>query len=118
MRVEFAGMPGFAVPPYARAAGTVKRRSPPTDMPATPMSQPLMTSPEPSLKVNGLPFLFAVNRELVKRRALTHRMLTVEDFAVLQFTDVAHADLVTLLRRRAFAGFLVVYFDALDDLLA
>ena len=45
--------------PYARLAGTVIRRSPPTDMPATPMSQPLMTSPPPSLKLNGLPFLFA-----------------------------------------------------------
>ena len=35
------------------------RRSPPIDMPATPMSQPLMTSPDPSVNVKGVPFLFA-----------------------------------------------------------
>ena len=45
--------------PYARWAGTVRRRSPPIDMPMTPMSQPLITSPAPSLKVKGLPLLFA-----------------------------------------------------------
>lgn len=38
----------------------VSRRSPPTDMPWMPISQPLMTSPLPTLKLNGVPFLFAV----------------------------------------------------------
>ena len=57
---ELAGIPGMDLLPYARFAGTTIRRSPPTDMPATPMSQPLMTSPVPSLKLNGLPFLFAM----------------------------------------------------------
>ncbi|EDZ70287.1 hypothetical protein AWRI1631_130620 [Saccharomyces cerevisiae AWRI1631] len=33
-------------------------RSPPTDIPATPMSQPLITSPRPSLNANGLPLVF------------------------------------------------------------
>ena len=60
-RFELAGMPGMPLLPYPRFAGILIRRSPPRDMPATPMSQPLMTSPEPSLNVNGLPFLFAVD---------------------------------------------------------
>jgi hypothetical protein len=59
--VEFAGIPGMPLLPYARLAGIVIRRSPPTDIPATPISQPLMTSPAPSLKLNGLPFLFAIS---------------------------------------------------------
>jgi hypothetical protein len=46
--------------PYARFAGIVIRRSPPTDMPATPMSHPWITSPVPSLNEKGLPLLFAV----------------------------------------------------------
>src|ERR1700760_202582 len=37
------------------------RRSPPTDIPCTPTSHPLMTSPTPILNVNGLPFLFATS---------------------------------------------------------
>jgi hypothetical protein len=58
-RVELAGIPGRDLLPYARFEGIVNRRSPPTAIPATPMSQPLMTSPVPSLKENGLPLLFA-----------------------------------------------------------
>lgn len=57
---ELAGIPGRAFLPYARLGGIEMRRSPPTAMPATPISQPLMTSPLPSLKVKGLPFLLAV----------------------------------------------------------
>jgi hypothetical protein len=33
-------------------------------MPAIPISQPLMTSPLPSLNVKGLPFLLAVKKEI------------------------------------------------------
>lgn len=61
---ELAGMPGMALLPYARWAGTVRRRSPPTDMPITPMSQPLITSLAPSLKVKGVPFLFAMKGQV------------------------------------------------------
>lgn len=64
--VLFAGIPGFLELPYAKLAGIVSLRSPPTDIPRTPMSQPLMTSPAPSLNWNALPFLFAVLR--VSRR--------------------------------------------------
>lgn len=55
-----AGIPGRALLPYARCAGMFNLRSPPTCMPATPISQPLITSPTPSLKENGFPFLLAV----------------------------------------------------------
>ena len=58
-RVLLAGMLGKLLLPYARFAGMVSLRSPPTDMPATPISQPLMTSPAPSLNENGFPFVFA-----------------------------------------------------------
>lgn len=58
-KVLFAGIPGCPLLPYARWAGIVSLRSPPTAMPATPMSHPLMTSPAPSLKLNGLPDLLA-----------------------------------------------------------
>ena len=54
---ELAGMPGRDFFPYARRAGTTILRSPPTLMPSRPMSQPLMTSPAPSLKEKGLPDL-------------------------------------------------------------
>lgn len=54
----------------------VKRRSPPMDMPTTPMSQPLMTWPLPTLKEKGLPFLLAtdvlVYDILITNRADTH----------------------------------------------
>ena len=59
MSWELAGIPGMDLLPYARLAGTLIRRSPPIDIPATPISQPLITSPEPSLKLNGFPFLLA-----------------------------------------------------------
>ena len=60
IKSEFPGMSGGApFLPYASAAGMVRRRSPPGIMPATPTSQPLITSPFPSLKEKGLPFLFA-----------------------------------------------------------
>jgi hypothetical protein len=58
-RVLFAGIPGRDLLPYAKLAGIVSRRSPPTDIPTTPISQPWITSPAPSLNENGLPFLFA-----------------------------------------------------------
>lgn len=57
---ELAGIPGSAFLPYARWGGIVTLRSPPTAMPGIPMSQPLITSPLPSLKENGGPFLFAI----------------------------------------------------------
>ena len=59
IRVLLAGIPGWPLLPYASCAGMVILRSPPIDSPAIPISQPLMTSPAPSLKVNGLPLLFA-----------------------------------------------------------
>lgn len=58
-RVLLAGMPGRPLLPYAALGGTVRRRSPPMAMPRMPTSQPLMTSPLPILKLNGLPFLLA-----------------------------------------------------------
>jgi hypothetical protein len=60
MSSELAGMPGSAFEPYASFAGIVRRRSLPACMPATPTSQPLMTSPTPSLNEKGLPFLLAM----------------------------------------------------------
>jgi hypothetical protein len=60
-RVLLPGIEGGApLLPYAKLEGIVSLRSPPTCMPATPMSQPLMTSLTPSLNENGLPFLFAI----------------------------------------------------------
>ena len=59
--VELAGILGSALLPYARWAGMVIRRSPPTVMPSTPMSQPLITSPLPRVKRNGGPFLLATD---------------------------------------------------------
>ena len=56
---ELAGMPGSALEPYASLAGMERRRSLPACMPETPISQPLITAPTPSLKEKGLPFLFA-----------------------------------------------------------
>mmetsp|Transcript_7815 Transcript_7815/g.30932 ORF Transcript_7815/g.30932 Transcript_7815/m.30932 type:complete len:260 (+) Transcript_7815:462-1241(+) len=50
MRVALPGMAPFTpFLPYAIAGGMVSRRLSPTRMPATPTSQPLMTSPMPSL---------------------------------------------------------------------
>ena len=66
---EFGGIPAVPLLPYPSDAGTVMRRSPPADIPATPMSQPLITSPAPSLKLNGVPFLFAewfVSRDTIE----------------------------------------------------
>lgn len=39
------------------------RRSPPTAIPTTPTSQPLMTSPLPKPKLNGLPEVFLSKTE-------------------------------------------------------
>lgn len=62
MRVLLAGMPGRALLPYAMLAGTVRRLSPPIAIPRIPTSQPLMTSPLPTLKLKGLPFLLAARK--------------------------------------------------------
>ena len=43
--------------PYAKAAGIVNFLLPPTAIPFTPISHPRITSPAPSLKVKGLPFV-------------------------------------------------------------
>lgn len=51
-RVEFPGIPGWDRLPYAIAGGMVINRSPPICMPATPTSQPLMTSPLPKRNLN------------------------------------------------------------------
>ena len=49
LRVAFRGMSGGApCAPYAICGGTVNLRLSPTRMPATPLSQPLMTSPVPA----------------------------------------------------------------------
>ena len=48
-------MPCVPFFPYAAAAGHVIRRLPPTRMPWTPMSHPLITSPLPRWKLKGLP---------------------------------------------------------------
>ena len=40
--------------PYPSLGGTVSRRRPPTRIPATPVSHPLITSPAPSVKLNLL----------------------------------------------------------------
>ena len=51
---EFGGILGgdpFA--PYASSAGMISSRLPPTLIPTTPWSQPLMTWPSPSVKVKG-----------------------------------------------------------------
>lgn len=60
--LEFAGIPGAPFLPYPSCDGMVIRRSPPAAMPAMPMSIPLITSPPPSLKVRGFPFLLAIDR--------------------------------------------------------
>ena len=59
INVEFGGISPCAFLPYPRCAGIVIRRSPPTCMPAKPISMPLITSLLPILKVKGAPFLFA-----------------------------------------------------------
>jgi len=43
VRVELGGMSPFALLPYAIAAGIVKSRSPPTCIPAIPISHPIIT---------------------------------------------------------------------------
>jgi hypothetical protein len=59
IKVAFGGMTGGEpFLPYANAAGMVNLRSPPTCNPATPISQPLITSPRPRAKVNGDPETF------------------------------------------------------------
>lgn len=55
----FGGIDPVFLLPYARCAGMVILRSPPVWMPCIPISQPLITSPEPSVNRNGGPFLFA-----------------------------------------------------------
>ena len=70
IRVLFAGIFPMARLPYAMLGGTVNRRSPMAAIPTTPTSQPLITSPLPSLKVKGGPFLFAVWHHLVSLPAL------------------------------------------------
>lgn len=46
---------------YAIPGGQTIRRLPPTLIPATPTSQPLITSPEPKRKLKPLPLLVASN---------------------------------------------------------
>ncbi len=65
MSVAFAGMaPGTPWLPYAKSAGMMRRRFPPTFMPATPKSHPLMTWPAPRLKVNGWPWFALASKTL------------------------------------------------------
>lgn len=53
-----AGMGAAPVFPYAMAGGTTNLRLSPTRMPTTPLSQPFMTSPTPSLNAKRLfPFV-------------------------------------------------------------
>mmetsp|Transcript_10067 Transcript_10067/g.41552 ORF Transcript_10067/g.41552 Transcript_10067/m.41552 type:complete len:270 (+) Transcript_10067:480-1289(+) len=61
MSVALPGMAPFTpFLPYAMAGGMVSRRLSPTRMPATPTSQPLMTSPMPSLNWNvALPLVWS-----------------------------------------------------------
>jgi hypothetical protein len=85
----------------------VNRRSPPTAMPITPISQPLITSPAPSLKPKGLPFLFAIevrilawiqnNRERPSKRGKLW-VLTIKYLAIIQLANVAHLNMAALLR--------------------
>lgn len=55
IRTEFAGIKPLPISwePYARDAGIISLRFPPTFIPATPSSQPLITCPAPSWKLNG-----------------------------------------------------------------
>lgn len=55
-RVEFGGITGGEpFEPYAVFAGHTIRRLPPTFIPCTPMSQPLITSCLPNVNSNPLP---------------------------------------------------------------
>mmetsp|Transcript_4668 Transcript_4668/g.11982 ORF Transcript_4668/g.11982 Transcript_4668/m.11982 type:complete len:273 (+) Transcript_4668:327-1145(+) len=45
-------LPGAPRLPYPRSGGTISVRLPPTRMPCSPLSQPLITSPKPSAKVS------------------------------------------------------------------
>lgn len=74
------------------------RRSPPACMPATPTSQPLMTEPSPMVKLNGLPFLFAGGLSAWAYFCGKGGALTVEDFSILELSNVPHSDLAALLR--------------------
>ncbi len=54
--VSFGAMPAPGEDaPYPRLAGMMSSRRPPAFMPTTPSSQPLMTWPFPSVKLNGWP---------------------------------------------------------------
>jgi hypothetical protein len=84
------------------------------------MSQPLITSPLPILKVNGGPFLLASPG--VSHLKSTPQPpggfwgLTIEQLAVKKLANVAHADLVAVLDSATSADLSVVNGDALDDL--
>lgn len=75
-------------------------RSPPTDMPAIPISQPLMTSPDPSLNVNGLPDLLAVKQLVNGTRSIVKNKLTIKHLAIVKFADIAHGYTSSFLARR------------------
>lgn len=62
-------MPGGGCLAYASAAGMMIRRSPPIDMPGTPRSIPLTTSPFPMVNEKGFPFLLAIS--MVSRKTAT-----------------------------------------------
>lgn len=111
---ELAGMPGSALEPYASFAGIERRRSLPACMPATPMSQPLITSPTPSLKEKGFPFLLARNHVSLCKGTISTMQLTIELLSVLQLANVAHLNTIALLGSLAFALFLVFHSDTTD----
>ncbi len=96
-----------------------RRRSPPTSMPTMPMSHPLITSPIPTLKEKGVPFLLAVERlapgQTVKRDT---ESLAVKNLATVQLADVTHADFVSGLGSSTGAQFSIINGDTTNDLLS
>lgn len=115
IKVALPGIPGTPLLPYARLAGMVSLRSAPIDIPATPMSQPLMTSPAPNLKENGLPFLFAAEMLVSVKHKKWGEQLTIEDLAILELANVAHANNITLLAGRTGSKLLVIDLNTLNS---
>jgi hypothetical protein len=84
-----------------------------------PISHPLITSPFPSLKEKGVPFLLAIYRSAhwgIQEGSRWIQLTVKHLAAVQQFTDVAHADFVPVLDSTTCTDLPVIDGNTLDDL--
>src|SRR5436190_3106886 len=89
-------------------------RSPPTAMPGIPMSQPLITSPLPSLKEKGFPFLLATRLLAISRLRKSPERHTIKYLPIFELANISHRHLISLLSHTTLAKLFIIYFDSLN----